>query len=191
MRASRPPKGFRVRSRRKVLENAVFDVFFDHLQEGSREVRDFLVIRPKRITRQGVTGAAILPVLPGGRLALLSIWRHTIGRWALEIPKGFLDPGEPERRAAARELAEETGFSCRPSAMRPLGGVVPDAGIFEAKVRLFAAVGCRAGGAGRSWEIAHGELRDFAPAEVRRMIADSTIEDPYTIVAFHRWEARR
>lgn len=43
------------------------------------------------------------------------------GAWSL--PKGEPEPGEPPRRAAARELAEETGLRVEPEALLPLGTV--------------------------------------------------------------------
>ncbi|WP_199231094.1 NUDIX domain-containing protein [Falsiroseomonas bella] len=47
-----------------------------------------------------------------GRFTGLALW---------DIPKGLADPGEDFERAAARELAEETGLEAPPGALRPLG----------------------------------------------------------------------
>jgi ADP-ribose pyrophosphatase len=39
-----------------------------------------------------------------------------------ELPAGLVEPGEDPAATAARELAEELGFTVDPRAMRPLGG---------------------------------------------------------------------
>lgn len=57
-------------------------------------------------------GSVVLaPVLPGGRIVLIRNYRHTLDQVILELPAGTLKPGEPFEVGAARELAEETGFT--------------------------------------------------------------------------------
>ncbi|MGO9486183.1 MAG: NUDIX hydrolase [Rhodomicrobium sp.] len=41
---------------------------------------------------------------------LVRQYRHGLGRISLELPAGCIDAGEPVLEAAARELAEETGY---------------------------------------------------------------------------------
>ena len=72
-------------------------------------------------------GAITLPVMPDGRLALVEVWRPAMaaqndqiswppdalegrGRWSLETPRGFPEPGETPADAARREAEEETGL---------------------------------------------------------------------------------
>jgi len=76
---------------------------------------------------KGVTGAVVWPVLPDGRILLISIYRHALRRWVLEIPRGNGDGIEITKRIVERELKEETGAEI--GSMTYLGKMNPDSGI--------------------------------------------------------------
>ncbi len=55
--------------------------------------------------------AAVVPVLPDGRIVMVRQFRNAIDRMTLEIPAGARDTTEEETKVcAARELEEETGY---------------------------------------------------------------------------------
>ena len=57
--------------------------------------------------------AAILPVLPDGRILMVRQYRKALDRITLEIPAGARDSvTEDTAVCAKRELKEETGYSC-------------------------------------------------------------------------------
>jgi ADP-ribose pyrophosphatase len=56
-------------------------------------------------------GAVGILAWDGERLALVRQWRHAVGAVMLEIPAGTLEPGEPPRLTAQRELGEECGLA--------------------------------------------------------------------------------
>ena len=57
--------------------------------------------------------AAVLPVLPDGRILMVRQYRPALDRYTLEIPAGKLDdPKEAGIVCASRELEEETGYRC-------------------------------------------------------------------------------
>ncbi len=55
--------------------------------------------------------AATVAVTEENELVLVEQYRHGHGDLSLELPAGVIDAGETPKQAAARELAEETGFS--------------------------------------------------------------------------------
>lgn len=57
--------------------------------------------------------AAVVPVLPDGRILMVCQYRNALDRFMLELPAGALDsPEEADEVCAARELEEETGYRC-------------------------------------------------------------------------------
>ncbi len=76
---------------------------------------------------KGVSGAVILPVLPDGKILLISIYRHALRKWVLEIPRGNGQGREVMQNIVKRELKEETGAEIGDTSF--LGTVNPDSGI--------------------------------------------------------------
>lgn len=97
-----------VRADRKLMyEGSVIKVYQDKMQfaGGNEENWDY-------IHHDGA--AAVVPVLPDGRILMVEQYRSALDRETLEIPAGKLDaPGEDPRLCAQRELEEETGYFCQ------------------------------------------------------------------------------
>ncbi len=86
-------------------EGAITKYYKDTVQlpNGNTAVWDFV----------GHNGAAAaVAVLDDGRLLMVTQYRNALDRYTLEIPAGGLEPNEPTIDAAARELEEETGYTC-------------------------------------------------------------------------------
>lgn len=58
-------------------------------------------------------GVMILALTENGKILLIRQYRPSIGSYTLELPAGQIDKNESPRKAAIRELYEETGYICK------------------------------------------------------------------------------
>lgn len=177
-----------VKGRQHVASNTVFDIYFDHIAEPpDREVLQFLVVAPKNRVGTGVTGVCVLPVVDD-RLALVRCYRHPISDVSWEGPKGFIDEGELIEQAAVRELAEETGLSCRAEDLVSFGVVAPEPGLLDGRVALFLALGCTGELRLDNLEIGLTSVGLFEAAEVEAMIEAGAVQDATTLVLYYKYK---
>ena len=106
------------------------------------------VIEPScvRTTREVIThpgSVVVLPVLPDGRIVLIQQYRYAARQYLWELVAGRMDPGETPKKAAARELIEETGF--RAKRFRIFLDVFPTPGFLEERMFILLAEGLTAG----------------------------------------------
>lgn len=80
-------------------------------------------------------GAAVLPVLPDGKIVLNCEFRHSTRSWELEMPRGGVKPGESLEAAAFREVLEETGMIVEE--LVRLGEVTGDSGVTGMIIPIF------------------------------------------------------
>jgi 8-oxo-dGTP pyrophosphatase MutT (NUDIX family) len=171
----------KLHSRQLVFENTVFRVFADKIGDANgHEVSRYLSVVPKCLLEGSIAGVAVLPTQEGN-VGLIRVFRHPLGRWSWEAIKGHAEPGEDPTTAALRELQEESGFSATAEHLIDLGTVAPEAGVIEARTRLFAvALGTKARGH-VDGELGHGEMAFFGRDEVYDLIAQGEIEDASTL----------
>jgi len=81
--------------------------------------------------------AAVVPLLPDGRLVLLRQYRPIVGAELWELPAGTLEPGETPEACARRELREEAGYEA--GQLEPLGQALADPGLTDERIFLFLA----------------------------------------------------
>ena len=106
--------------------------------------------------------AAMLPILPDGRLALIRNFRHVVPATLLELPAGTRNPDEPFERTAARELAEETGYVA--GRIAALLDFYPSPGPTSELLRLFVC-----------WELVPGPPRPEDDEEI--VVVPITLDD--------------
>jgi len=165
---------------RKLLSCRRFDVVAveEILSDGLVRERE-IVVHPGSVV--------VVPIVDdhafaGGRqVCLIENHRLSVGRPLMELPAGTLDvPGETPADAAARELAEETGW--RAARIEPLGGFWMSPGILRERMHLFLATGLLPG----QQQLEAGEriLPRLMPwPDAVMMCLDGRIDDAKTVAA--------
>ena len=96
---------FKRLSRDLVAHGEIIDYYQDTMQVPNGNIVKWDFIKHKG-------AAAIVPVDDMGRIIMVKQYRNALERYTLEIPAGGLNcESEPTMEAAARELAEETGYT--------------------------------------------------------------------------------
>lgn len=91
-------------SRELSYEGTVIKVYTDTVRVPNEKIAHW-----DYISHMGA--AAVVPVLPDGRILMVRQYRNALDRFTLELPAGKLDRAdEPMEECAARELEEETGY---------------------------------------------------------------------------------
>ncbi len=163
-----------VRLKRELqCEGAITKYYKDTVQlpNGSTAVWDFV----------GHNGAAAaVGVLDDGRLLMVRQYRNALDRYTLEIPAGGLELNEPTIDAAARELEEETGYTC--GKIEKLITIRTTVAFCNEKIDIYLATELKK----THQHLDDDEFVDVKPytlTELEDMIYNGTIEDSKTIAA--------
>jgi ADP-ribose pyrophosphatase len=146
-------------------------------------VRRDEVIEPTgvRATREVIThpgSVVVLPVLPDRRVVLIRQYRHATRQFLWELVAGRMERGEHPRRAAARELIEETGY--RAKRFRVFLDVFPTPGFLEERMYILLAEGLTLGEA-EPEEDEKITVKSFTRKELEKMIRTGTLRDAKSI----------
>jgi ADP-ribose pyrophosphatase len=157
-----------------------------HVQRVCRTTADGHV-REREIVRH--PGAVtILPMVGPTHVCLIRNFRVSVDRWLVELPAGTLERGEDPREAAARELAEETGF--RAAKLKLLHEFYLSPGILDERMHLYLARDVTPGDAAReSGEEIENLITPWDQALL--MVHDGTIQDAKTIVGLLYYDRLR
>ena len=134
----------------------------------------------------------VIPLLDDGRVVLVRQWRYGIQQPTLEIPGGMVDRGEDSRRAAARELEEETGL--RAGQLRQLGFSHPNPAFLSNRLTTWLATDLQEIDEGQTSFGVDGEEieRQVVPLdEIPRLIRSGKVSHALVIAAFYLLEAAR
>lgn len=120
----------------------------------------------------------VLPRLDDGRVVLVRQFRYAAGRHLWELVAGGMEPGETPRRAARRELIEETGYRAR--TLKPLFDFFPSPGILNERMFLVEARGLTRGKSEPESD-ERLEVGIFTPVQLRKMLRAKQIKDAKTL----------
>jgi len=87
---------------------------------------------------EGLEGVVVVALTPDSQVITESHYKHGIGETTLDLPGGYIDPGETPISAAQRELFEETGY--RSKTWISLGRFVLDASRGFGAANIFLAL---------------------------------------------------
>lgn len=166
------PKGkAKVLNSQMLYKGSVFGVRRDEVLEpsGVRAVREV-------ITHPG--SVVVLPVLDDRRILLIQQYRYAAKQYLWELVAGRIDEGESVKKAAARELKEETGYRAKRFSL--LLDLFPTPGFLEERMYILLAQGLTAGQA-EPEEDEKILSRAFTPKELKQMIQRRTLRDAKSI----------
>lgn len=164
------------RSARTLIHNGkIIDYYQDmiELPNGNEAVYDF-------IKHKGA--AAMIAVREDGKLLMVRQWRNAIDRYTLEIPAGGLNSiDEPTKKAAIRELREETGYIAEE--VQFLLRVCTTVAYCNEGIDIYLARGLKRHENQHLDEDEFVDVGAYSLEELVQMIYDGKIEDAKTICA--------
>ena len=79
----------------------------------------------------------VIPLTDDQQVVMIRQYRHGSREITLEIPGGLVDPGDTPKKAAVRELLEETGYQAKK--WLKIGVVNPNPALFNNRCHTFLA----------------------------------------------------
>jgi ADP-ribose pyrophosphatase len=161
-------------SSRTVYRGPVFWVTTDHVKEpGGVRVRRDLIHHSGSVVVLAVDDSGAAP-----RVLLERQYRHAAKDYLWELPAGRIEPGEPELKAAQRELIEETGYTA--ARWRRILRFYSTPGFVAETMAVYLATGLSAGTAQpEEDEVIYKRMVPLHAAV--KMVLSGTIRDAKTI----------
>lgn len=164
-----------------VYQGAILNVYKDHMEFANGNTADWDFIH-----HDGA--AAVVPVLPDGRILMVSQYRNALERMTLEIPAGKLDdPDEPGISCASRELEEETGYRCEH--LEHLLTLRTTVAFCDEKIEIYLARDLKKTGQHLD-EDEYVDVKEYTLAELKEKIFEGKIQDSKTIAAILAYEVK-
>jgi ADP-ribose pyrophosphatase len=131
---------------------------------------------------EAVDWVNVIAITPDQQVVLIEQFRVGANEVCLEIPGGMVDPGETPAEAAARELAEETGYTA--PRWHLIGRVSPNPAIMTNWLYTFLAEGAVQTGPQRLEGSEVIDLHVTTLADCHAAIRDGRIDHALVVAAF-------
>jgi len=161
----------KVLSSKVIYKGAIFGIRRDEVIEpsGVRTTREV-------ITHPG--SVVVLPVLADKRIVMIRQYRHAAKQYLWELVAGRIDEGEAPRKAAARELMEETGY--RAKRFKVFLDVFPTPGFLEERMYILLAEGLSEGQA-QPEDDEKIVAKAFARKDLEQMLRQGKLRDAKSV----------
>ena len=126
--------------------------------------------------------AAVVPVLPDGRILMVKQYRNALDQITLEVPAGGREGDEPFIECSHRELEEETGYRCELEEMEHLISIATTVAFCDERIEVYVAKNL----VKTNQNLDEDEFVDVYPyttKELSEMILSGKINDAKTIAS--------
>ena len=170
------PKGWKIDSSKHVHSNNFIQVYEDVINIGGTE-KIYTRIRRKNYS-------TIVPFISNDQILVIKSYRHLVNSIQVEVPSGYIEPGEEPKEAALRELKEETGYKA--NKIIGVGSYTLDYTMFEQKGYLFVAYDLEYEGLQQLGTMELIEPAIMTVKEILKLLSEGKILNASSIVAFYK-----
>ncbi|MCF8567624.1 NUDIX hydrolase [Alicyclobacillus tolerans] len=170
-----------------VYEDSFIIVLKDKVKFPSDKIGTYIRIVSKNELDGGVNGTAVLPVLHG-KISVVEVFRHSLRKWCMEIPRGFRETGYTVEETVRKEVLEELGYTV--NRIYHLSDVHPDDGLLTATVGLYLAELDKEKKRESEDTEAFGKIHFLSPKLFEKLILTGGIQDSFSISAFYLAKAK-
>ena len=170
------PKGWKIESSKHVHSNNFIQVYEDVINIGGTE-KIYTRIKRKNYS-------TVVPFISKDQIMVIKSYRHLINSIQIEVPSGYIEPGEEPKEAAVRELREETGYKAKK--IIDIGSYTLDYTMFDQKGYLFVAYDLEYEGLQQLGTMELIEPAFMTVKEVLKLLSEGKILNASSIVAFYK-----
>ena len=127
----------KIKKRKLIAKNSVHKIYFDELEIKDNLIKNYLVLDCLVKNKHNCGGVLIIPQI-NDRFLILKYFNHIHNKWIYTFPGGFVDKNESTRKAAKRELYEETGILVNQKNLISLGIITPIPPLINSKIHFFS-----------------------------------------------------
>ncbi len=177
------PKPWRLISQETGPDLKLFRVRYDYLTNPRNGQTGRMTIL------EAEDSANVVALTADRQILFVRQYRFGIAAYTLELPGGFVDPGEEHGEAARRELREEAGYTAQN--WRYLGSIPSNPVFMDSYIHHWLAEGAVNNAAQQLDDGEEVELVHLSTAKARQMLYAGGFQHPHTVNAlllfFSNW----